>query len=46
MALSNCVGLAGFSSSIVLITDKVTGEWRRLYSEELNDLYSHQILFG
>ena len=20
--------------------DKVTGEWRRLYNEELNDLYS------
>jgi hypothetical protein len=26
--------------------DKVTGEWRRLHNEELNDLYSSQILFG
>ena len=26
--------------------DGVTGEWRRLHSEELNVLYRHQILFG
>jgi len=25
--------------------DEVTGEWKRLYSEELNDLHCHQILF-
>ena len=24
--------------------NKVTGEWRKLYNEELNDLYSHPIL--
>ena len=26
--------------------DEVTGEWRRIHNEELNDLYPHQILFG
>ena len=26
--------------------DEVTGEWRKLYNEELNDLYLRQILFG
>jgi hypothetical protein len=26
--------------------DKVTGEWRKLHSEELNDLSLHQLLFG
>ena len=26
--------------------DEVTGEWRKLQYEELNDLYSHPILFG
>jgi hypothetical protein len=26
--------------------DEVTGEWRRLHKEVLNDLYYHQILFG
>jgi hypothetical protein len=26
--------------------DKITGEGRRLHKEELNDLYSYQILFG
>jgi len=25
--------------------DKVTGEWRKLHKKELNDLYSHPILF-
>jgi hypothetical protein len=25
--------------------DEVTGEWRKLHNEELNDLISHQILF-
>ena len=25
--------------------DVVTGEWRKLHNEELNDLYSHPILF-
>ena len=26
--------------------DEVTGEWRKLYNEELNDLYSFPILCG
>jgi len=26
--------------------DEVTGEWRKLHNEELNDLYPHQILCG
>ena len=26
--------------------DQVTGEWRKLHNEELNDVYAHQILFG
>jgi len=26
--------------------DEVTREWRMLHNEELNDLYSHPILFG
>jgi len=26
--------------------DEVTGEWRRLHNEEVNDLYSYQILCG
>jgi len=26
--------------------DEVTGEWRRLHNEEINDLYSHPILCG
>jgi len=26
--------------------DEVTGEWRKLRNEELNDLTPHQILFG
>jgi hypothetical protein len=25
--------------------DEVTGEWRRLQKEEINDLYSHPVLF-
>jgi hypothetical protein len=25
--------------------DKVTGEWRKLHNEELNDLYSSFVLF-
>jgi hypothetical protein len=25
--------------------DGITGEWRKLHTEDLNDLYSHQILF-
>jgi len=25
--------------------DKVTGEWRKLHNEELNDMYSHPIFF-
>jgi hypothetical protein len=25
---------------------EVTGEWRKLHNEELNDLYPHQILLG
>jgi hypothetical protein len=26
--------------------DEVTGEWRRLHNEELNDCIHYQILFG
>jgi hypothetical protein len=26
--------------------DEVTGEWRKLHEQKLNDLYPHQILFG
>jgi hypothetical protein len=26
--------------------DDVTGEWRKLHNEELNDLYPHPILFA
>jgi hypothetical protein len=26
--------------------DKVTGKWRKLHNEELNDMYSSQIFFG
>jgi hypothetical protein len=26
--------------------DEVTGEWRKLHNEELNDLYPHPIFFG
>ena len=26
--------------------DEVTGEWRKLHNEELNDLYSHRALVG
>jgi hypothetical protein len=26
--------------------NEVTGEWKRLYNEELNELYPHPILFG
>jgi len=26
--------------------DEVTGEWRKLHNEELNDRTAHQILFG
>jgi hypothetical protein len=26
--------------------DEVTGEWRKLHNEELNDVYPHPILFG
>jgi len=26
--------------------DEVTGEWRKLHNEELNDMYSNPILFG
>jgi hypothetical protein len=28
----------------VPMRDEVTGEWRKLHNEELNDLYSHPIL--
>jgi len=26
--------------------DEVTGEWRKLLNEELNDLYPYPLLFG
>jgi hypothetical protein len=26
--------------------DGVIGEWRKRYNEELNDLYTHPILYG
>jgi len=26
--------------------EEVTGEWRRLHNEELNDLYPHPLLCG
>jgi hypothetical protein len=25
--------------------DEITGEWRKLHNEDLNDLYPHPILF-
>jgi hypothetical protein len=27
-------------------TDEVTGEWRKLHNEELNDCTAHPLLFG
>ena len=38
----NCYGhiLLSFVKEWVLRRDEVTGEWRRLHNEELNDLYS------
>jgi hypothetical protein len=26
--------------------DEITREWRKLHNEELNNLYSHPVLFG
>ena len=26
--------------------DEVTGEWKKLHREEVNDLYPHPVLFG
>jgi len=31
---------------LVLKRDEVTGEWRKLQNEELNDLTPHATLFG
>jgi hypothetical protein len=38
------LGLRGFENSVLRIfeskRDEVTGEWRKLHNEELNDMYS------
>jgi hypothetical protein len=39
-----------FENSVLRIlgpkSDEVTGEWRKLHNEELNDLYSSLNIFG